>query len=553
MNINTFRISEQSLHNTKKLAVIIPITFGMMLILSFLFMPFVIALPLNIIYIIMLGTAVFCTLFGIIIWFNRNQNRDFKVELTASEMIRTFRGRQDQIEYADIESVTIVKTKKDGIITIDVKGNGRRLLLGGLSSMPRLAVQLRRKLTPNTIIKEKSTLFNLSNPTFMVGTLFVATLFLIVVVQYFDESTFRIIQIILLVFLGYYYGIKRFASATMGKWAHKKEIVVAITYLLLAIAMAWLLFWQEGTAVFGNSPCGWIGKYVHKNGCIATFERGNNIAFFPDNETIAYSTFNAIVLAKPSGWIGFWTPVLRHDDRLEHFLLSDNGRILVSETRSTVNGRQLWIWDTATKQLLSNPLPPKSAQLSFHAALSPDGNQLAFATQSEDNPIVEIWNISPWEKQASFQNSSGAVAFSPNGTLLATMQNKETIVIWHISAQQEQTKLHLPEKTHRDVQTLQFSPDNNLLIGQLRNQNLFYIWDIESGELLHQLGDNNFSVSNAFAISPNSSIFVTGFHSIEKGAHVLIWDLTTGQLQKSLNLGKEYRFGIDALEISTNG
>jgi roadblock/LC7 domain-containing protein len=150
-------------------------------------------------------------------------------------------------------------------------------------------------------------------------------------------------------------------------------------------------------------------------------------------------------------------------------------------------------------------------------AFSPDGGLLA--TGSADQ-TARIWDIPSGQERTRLAHGEGvaAVAFSPDGRLLATGSADQTARIWDAASGQERTRLSHDE----GVLAVAFSPDGGLLATGSFDPTA-RIWDATSGQLRAELTHGG--AVWAVAFSPDGRLLATG--SADQTAR--IWDAASGQ------------------------
>ena len=117
-----------------------------------------------------------------------------------------------------------------------------------------------------------------------------------------------------------------------------------------------------------------------------------------------------------------------------------------------------------------------------------------------------------------------AVAFSPDGKLLATGDVNHEIQLWRVADGQLLLTFTVPEGW---IWSVAFSPDGKLLAGSA-NQSV-HLWEVQSGTLVRSLNgysDRVFSV----AFSPDGQLLATG----SEDRWVRIWEWRTGTLRHQL-------------------
>ncbi|MDH4482204.1 MAG: hypothetical protein QE279_05790, partial [Rhodoferax sp.] len=153
-------------------------------------------------------------------------------------------------------------------------------------------------------------------------------------------------------------------------------------------------------------------------------------------------------------------------------------------------------------------------------AFSPDGTLVA--TGCHDR-TARLWDVHTGRELRTLQGHCGgvtSVAFSPDGTLLATGSEDKTARLWDAHTGRE---LRVLQGHDGWVRGVAFSPDNTLLTtGSV--DNTARLWDAHTGRELRVLqGHDDWVISVAF--SPDGTLLATG--SRDKTAR--LWDAHTGR------------------------
>ncbi len=105
-------------------------------------------------------------------------------------------------------------------------------------------------------------------------------------------------------------------------------------------------------------------------------------------------------------------------------------------------GTRLRFWDTATGKLNATWIKPGIFDPCFH----PDGKTLAIGCDAEDKEDVRLWDVQTGTLKRALKGHKGdvrAVAWSPNGKMLASADMYGTIRLW-------ESLTHRPRLTIRD-------------------------------------------------------------------------------------------------------
>jgi WD40 repeat protein len=264
------------------------------------------------------------------------------------------------------------------------------------------------------------------------------------------------------------------------------------------------------------------------------------IAFSPDSKTLAIgSDDNTARLWDVQ--TGKQLQKLEHDDRLNAVVFSPDGKTLA--TGSNDNTARLWDVQTG-KQLqklehdnavnpmfleLDNGTDSNKQQMTLefnnavHAvAFSPDGTKLA--TASEDS-TARIWDAKTGKElhRLEHDGSVGAVAFSPDGTELATTSTDKTDRIWDANTGKE-----LWRKEHGGrIGFVAFILDGTKW-ATASSDKTASIWDIKTGKEMLRLEHN--SGMNDMVLSPDGTKLATA----SKDNAARIWDIKMGDVLKKL-------------------
>lgn len=172
-------------------------------------------------------------------------------------------------------------------------------------------------------------------------------------------------------------------------------------------------------------------------------------------------------------------------------------------------------------------------------AFSGDGTYLA--SSSRDQTIV-LWNVANGNAVHTFSMdkvSFNGIAFSPDGSMLASAD-----AIWDVENGQ---LIHALEQGRLVPGPVAFSPDGLMLAAALEGQPI-RLWDTASGLVVRTFDRPVDEVTFSITFSPDGRLLAAGVH----GGIVRLWEVANGEIAGAFDHGNE-ESDIHEVAFSPNG
>ncbi|MEF9881043.1 WD40 repeat domain-containing protein [Streptomyces sp. P9-A4] len=211
-----------------------------------------------------------------------------------------------------------------------------------------------------------------------------------------------------------------------------------------------------------------------------------------------------------------------------------HGNILAcANMHATVN-----LWDTGTHEKVATLIDPigytRSPNKSVESvAFSPDGKTIATSHEARN---VRFWNVFTHEIISTIEGLELSVlelAYSPDGTLLAggtaSLSTRDgQIKLWSAASRKEVATLTVPplvtsgdstptkDRIARYVNSVQFSPDGETLVGSVNGDALIVRWDVSTRKIVDVVDtriyreDPDYDTAHPVRLSPDGKMVTAG-------------------------------------------
>jgi eukaryotic-like serine/threonine-protein kinase len=206
------------------------------------------------------------------------------------------------------------------------------------------------------------------------------------------------------------------------------------------------------------------------------------------------------------------------------------------------SGKQLAVLQSATSLRRRNRLPVSSTWY-VAVAFSPDGTRVA--TGSRDK-TAGIWDVATGNQVVALEGhlgNIGCVAFSPDGTRVATGSPDKTARLWDVATGNQVAVL---EGHLHNVGCVAFSPDGTRVATGSPDKTA-RLWDVATGKQLALIEGHSWEILS-IAFSPDGTRLAT------VSSDNRLWDVATGkQLAVLPGDGGSVTFSPDGMRLATGG
>ncbi len=330
-----------------------------------------------------------------------------------------------------------------------------------------------------------------------------------------------------------------YGNGSIGLWSLPDDSLEWMMEPLAGEVPMQIAIHADGTRLFSVLPNGRVRIRDMQNGQeIGTFEKLTtgkvlDLAFSPGGEWIAAGLEN--------GFVSLWQSDAGESSKI---LIDQGARVdsvaFAPDTRRLAVGvggyirkfsydDTVRVWDWANDNMLQQFAgEQKEVQgcsvFRNQVAFSPDGSVLASISHDFS---VSLWDTKAQELGKKLEGHTQPildVAISANGTILASTSLDGTIRLWQISDGMER-RVILGDPV--GMLAVAISPDERFIAGASVT-GVISVWDVASGHLLRTLeGDMN--NNGMLTFSPDGSLIAAG-----KGENLQLWSSETGELIATL-------------------
>ena len=172
---------------------------------------------------------------------------------------------------------------------------------------------------------------------------------------------------------------------------------------------------------------------------------------------------------------------------------------------------------------------------------SPDGTLLA--TGSDDD-TVKLWDMETKTNILTLEGHRGdvtSVSFSPDGKLLASGSDDDTVRLWDVDTNEN---IAILEGHRWNVTSVSFSPDGKLLASG-SDDDTVRLWDVDTNENIAILEGHRWNVTSV-SFSPDGKLLASG----SDDDTVRLWDVDTNE---NIAILEGHRRNVTSVSFSPDG
>jgi hypothetical protein len=260
-----------------------------------------------------------------------------------------------------------------------------------------------------------------------------------------------------------------------------------------------------GLAGVGLQPCYWLDLAVGRSGCVRQLAYGGSVqtlTFSPDGSIVAVGGSESTVELRRVADGQLLNTLTGHSNWVTNAAFSPNGALLATESWD----KTLRLWDVATGIGLRTMRANVPNDNLISLAYAHDGQTIAAGTGGGTNEYtIWLWRAQDGNVLRTFRSGGPPVAFSKDGTILASVAQDEAIALSRVSDGASLRKIPVGESwAGSPVAYLAFSPDGaTLAYVSISGLHLVRISD---GTEIRSIDIQTSRISPALAFSPDWSL-----------------------------------------------
>lgn len=446
--------------------------------------------------------------------------------------------------YQDLTDLIIHQDASGKTINIRLVTKQKSVPLLGFTHMDQLAAALRERLPATCRVKvERPKRYVLPALFFLV--LVVLPLVWIVWWQELGTDFMWLLTVPLEIYLAFRFLVYRPLSKLD---ARSRWMDPVIGLMMVGLTMFRLVTHLDTVAAaFSDAPCSFSQRVRAQSGCLQVVPDATEVYFLEDNHSLLWRSNENLVITSPTGWLGIWTPLLRHDDTVYSFQLATDRQTVATLSGKSLEAYTIRVWDIQRRQVLweivyNDYLPPAAY------ALASDGTWLAIVERDR----LRLVDLAQGDESflPLLAPNVEAIVFTSDGDRLITLADNVP-TIYDVTGQSQPRVLPAAAIDQSAFTNMALSPDGQYLAVVSGASEEIAVWNLESGVVWQQTAFSDIGLDRAVAFSPDSGyLAVVGWEVNNQKSELSLWRPEDGMALGSLVIGEGHSNRTNSVDFS---
>lgn len=287
--------------------------------------------------------------------------------------------------------------------------------------------------------------------------------------------------------------------------------------------------------------------------------------FTPDGHTLAVGddgTVQLLNLTDPTHVVAWGGPLTTYQGDLYAMALSPDGRTLAAPDAD----QTFRLWNITSPAHPASLGPSLVGQTSRIDSLSFSHDGHSVVTTGNGDPAVRVWHL-PAGMLTGHTDTVISTVFAPNGRVLATASNDDTVWLWNTADPAHSVASSLIKNFSSAVTAMAFSADSRILATVANEDGHLYLWNVTDLTKPVRIAQINFSLNpgdsvDGVAFSPDGRTLATVNGTVDAGDDhsIRLWDISDpahprlrGRANDSGVSANGYNFLIGSCVFSPDG
>ncbi len=449
--------------------------------------------------------------------------------------------------YQDLTDLIVHQDASGKIINIRLVTKQKSVALLGFTHMDQLAAALRERLPASCRVKvERPKRYVL--PALLFLLLIVLPLVWFVGWQELGADFVWLLSVPLAIYLAFRFLVYR----PLAKVDPKSPWMDPVLGLMLVGLVVFRLVTHLDTAAaaFSDAPCSLSQRFIAQSSCLQVVPDSTEVYFLEDNDSLLWRSNDNLVIGSSTGWLGIWTPLLRHDDTVYSFHLAADRQTVATLSGELFEAHSIRVWHIESRRVLWETVYNDYLALRAYA-LAPDGTRLALV-ERDNIRLVDLTQGDESFLPLPAPNVEATV-FTLDGTHLIVLADNVP-AIYDITGQSQPQVLPAAAVEFTSFISMALSPDGQYLAVASGLSEDIAVWNLESEAVWQQPAFSDRGLDRDVAFSPDSRyLAVVGWGVGDQKTELSLWRAGDGMALGSLVVGEGQGNRANSVDFSPDG